>query len=120
MNRKLLKYLKNKDKKTYTHLDNILAFYAQGNLQDLLSLKNAYKLGFFTYINRKGNSIEIYCFYYNLCIVLEFREDYYEYCSYEPGCSVEELEKGIIRKVYDEDFFKSLNEDSQLIKRIYL
>ena len=55
---------------------------------------------------------------------MEFHEEYYEHCKYEKCCSAIELEQGIIKEDYNEQFdvrifinscIESLKKDTRLI-----
>jgi hypothetical protein len=125
MNKRVLHYLNSKEESNYTFLDKILSFYAKEKFQNLLSNNDVTEIEFFPSIKKSGNSIQIYFNYYNLSAILEFNEEWYEYCKYKLCCSVEEMESSIIRVQYNDDFaieifieefIKSLNDDSQLIK----
>ncbi len=125
MNKRISNYLKNIEKSKYTFLDKILFYYMSGQFYELLLKNNATEIEFFPSIKKTGNSIQIYFNYFNLSAILEFKEEYYEYCKYQPKCSAEELEYSIIKQQYDDEFdirvfiinfIDLLNNDKRLIK----
>lgn len=103
MNKKVAKYLNKKNNNNYTFLDKILSFYTSGQFEILLINNKATEIEFFPSIENK-NSIQVYFNYYNLSAIIEFKEEYYEYCKYKPGCSPEELENSIIKEQYNDEF----------------
>ena len=125
MDRKVSNYLNNKNKIDYTCLDNILSFYHDGHFSGLLLDNDFTQIEFFPSIRKNGNSIQINLNYYELCAILEFREEYYEYCVYKRGYSVEALKKSITKELYHskfdieifmEHFIKSIKNDARLSK----
>ena len=103
MNKRVLNYINKLDESNYTFLDKILSFYASGQFEILLINNKATEIEFFPSIENK-NSIQVYFNYYNLSAIIEFKEEYYEYCKYKPGCSSEELENSIIKEQYKDEF----------------
>lgn len=101
MNKKVIKYLSNKH--TYTYLDEILLFYASGKIEKMLIDNKATDIEIFPSI-KKENSIQIYFKYYNLFVVFDFKENYYEYCKCDSKCSPEEIEHSIIKAQYNDEF----------------
>lgn len=120
---KINKYLKSKNTSQYNCLDNILAYYVNGKLQKILEKFNFKKIKIYPLIAKKGNYLQIECFYHNLTVDIGFDEDSFDYIVYLPGISVEDFEKGITEKEYPhdfdiekffEDFHNMLKEDSRL------
>ena len=101
MDKKIIKYLSKRS--TYTNLDKVLLFYVSGQFNKVLNDNNATNIEFFPSIG-KNNSIQVYFKYYNLFAILDFNENYYEYCKYEANCSAKELEDKIIKTQYNDDF----------------
>ena len=125
MSKKVAPYLKSKAKLNYTNLDNILFFYMNNDFHRLLFDNNITDVEFMPIIKKGGNSLQVYIDYYNLSAILEFREEYYEYCKYISGCSSQELERSIVKASYNDEFdiemfikafIKSLHNDTRLIK----
>lgn len=120
--KKIVKYLSKK--KNYTFLDKILLLYSNGQLKKILISNNATEIEIYPSIKRE-NSIQIYFKYYNLFAILDFKENYYEYCKYAPKCSPEELENNIVKAQYNDDFsieifinefIELINQDERLNK----
>ncbi|CDC70889.1 unknown [Staphylococcus sp. CAG:324] len=101
MNKKVIKYLSNKH--NYTFLDKILLFYSSGKLKKMLIDNNATDIDIYPSI-KKENSIQIYFKYYNLFVVFNFKDSYYEYCKYDSKGSPEELEQSIVKMQYNDEF----------------
>lgn len=122
MSKKIIKYLSKKN--NYTFLDKILLFYSNGQLKKVLINNNATEIEIYPSI-KKENSIQIYFKYYNLFAILDFKEDYYEYCKYDSKCSPEELENNIVKVQYNDEFaidifinefIKLIDQDERLNK----
>lgn len=99
-------------------------FYSSGQFKKILIDNNATEIEFFPSI-KKENSIQVYFNYYNLSAIIEFKEEYYEYCKYKPGCSPKELENSIIKEQYNDEFdidifiknfIKTIDQDANLKK----
>ena len=104
MLRKVTKYLKTKDKRRYTFLDSLFADYANGQLDELLSNRGFTKIDFFYQIHKKGNYLQIQCWYRNLVVTMEFRDEEFDYGIYASGCSAEEYATCINTYQYSENF----------------
>lgn len=102
--RRINKYLKSKNNSQYNCLDNILIYYVDGNLQKVLERYNFKKINIYPVIGKKGNYLQIECFFYNLTVNIEFDENSFDYIIYLPGISAEDFDKGIIQKEYKDDF----------------
>lgn len=102
--RKINKYLKLKNMSQYNCLDNILVYYVSGKLQKLLEYYNFKKINIYPLIGRKGNYLQIECFFHNLTVDIGFDENSFDYIIYLPGISAEDFDKGITQKEYDPDF----------------
>lgn len=100
---KINKYLKSKNN-SYNCLDNILIYYVNGKLQKILESYNLKKINIYPLIDKKGNYLQIECFFYNLTVDIGFDENSFDYIIYLPGISAEDFYKGIIQKEYDHDF----------------
>ena len=123
--RKINKYLKSKNVSQYNCLDNILIDYVNGKLQKILENYNLKKINIYPLIGRKGNYLQIECFFHNLTVDIGFDENSFDYMVYLPGISAEDFAKGIIEKEYAhdfdiekffEDFYNMLQKDSRLKK----
>lgn len=123
--RKINKYLKLKNKSQYNCLDNIFINYINGKLQKILENYNFKKINIYPLIGKRGNYLQVECFFYNLTVDIGFDEDNFDYIIYLPGISAEDFEKGIIEKEYEhdfdiekffEDFHNMLQKDSRLKK----
>ncbi len=101
MNKKVIKYLSNKH--NYTFLDKILLFYLNAQLEKLLIDNNATDIEIYPSI-KKEKSIQIYFKYYNMFVIFDFKENYYEYCKYDSNCSPRELEQSIVKTQYHDEF----------------
>ncbi len=122
MNKKITKYLSKKH--NFTFLDKILIFYSNGYLKKVLINNNATEIEIYPII-KKENSIQIYFKYYNIFVIFDFKENYYEYCKYDSKCSPEEVEHSIVKAQYNDDFdienfisefIKLINQDERLNK----
>lgn len=122
---KINKYLKLKDNSQYNCLDNLLICYVNGKLQKILENYNFKKINIYPLISKRGNYLQIECFFYNLTVDIGFDENNFDYIIYLPGISVGDFEKGIIKKEYDHDFdiekffenfYNMLQKDSRLKK----
>ena len=102
--RKINKYLKLKNMSQYNCLDDILVYYVSGELQKLLEYYNFKKINIYPLIGRKGNYLQIECFFHNLTVDIGFDENSFDYIIYLPGISAEDFDKGITQKEYDLDF----------------
>lgn len=121
--RKINKYLKLKNMSQYNCLDDILVYYVSGELQKLLEYYNFKKINIYPLIGRKGNYLQIECFFHNLTVDIGFDENSFDYIIYLPGISAEDFDKGITQKEYDldfgiekffKDFHNMLQKDSRL------
>ena len=121
--RKINKYLKLKNMSQYNCLDDILVYYVSGKLQKLLEYYNFKKINIYPLIGRKGNYLQIECFFHNLTVDIGFDENSFDYIIYLPGISAEDFDKGITQKEYDldfgiekffKDFHNMLQKDSRL------
>ena len=121
--RKINKYLKLKNMSQYNCLDDILVYYVSGELQKLLEYYNFKKINIYPLICRKGNYLQIECFFHNLTVDIGFDENSFDYIIYLPGISAEDFDKGITKKEYDldfgiekffKDFHNMLQKDSRL------
>ena len=121
--RKINKYLKLKNMSQYNCLDDILVYYVSGELQKLLEYYNFKKINIYPLIGRKGNYLQIECFFHNLTVDIGFDENSFDYIIYLPGISAEDFDKGITKKEYDldfgiekffKDFHNMLQKDSRL------
>ena len=121
--RKINKYLKLKNMSQYNCLDDILVYYVSGELQKLLEYYNFKKINIYPLIGRKGNYLQIECFFHNLTVDIGFDENSFDYIIYLPGISAEDFDKGIKQKEYDldfgiekffKDFHNMLQKDSRL------
>ena len=101
---KINKYLKSKNASQYNYLDNILIYYVNGKLQKILEKYNFKKIGIYPLVGKKGNYLQIECFYHNLTVDIGFDEDSFDYIVYLPGISAEDFEKSITKKGYSNDF----------------
>ena len=122
MNSKVIKYLSKKQQ--YSILDKILLFYSNGEFKKMLIDKQCTDIEFFPSI-KKEKSIQIYFKYYNLFVIFDFKENYYEYCIYDSKCSPEEIEDNIIKTqyynefvidIFIEEFIKLIEQDERLHK----
>jgi hypothetical protein len=104
MNRKIVKYLKNKEITQYTALDNIFITYINGDLKELLNNYGFTKIEFFPKLSKGDKHFQIYFIYFNLRVIIEFRDLWFEYCIYAPYDSVDLIDKCIIRSNYNDDF----------------
>lgn len=102
--RKINKYLKSKNNDQYNCLDNILICYVNGKLQNILESYNFNKINIYSVIGKKGNYLQIECFFYNLTVNIEFDENSFNYIMYVPGISADDFDKSIIKKEYEHDF----------------
>ena len=123
MRNRVIKYLQSKEKQHYNFLDVMLKKYIDGEIERILKTKNYSEIEIYPLINKKGNSMEIYCNYYNLKIIFDFQESVVEYCIYLPRDKASALEKGTIKEFYEYDFeieqfiekvSQKLNGDSRL------
>ena len=121
--RKINKYLKLKNMSQYNCLDDILVYYVSGELQKLLEYYNFKKINIYPLIGRKGNYLQIECFFHNLTVDIGFDENCFDYIIYFPGISAVDFDKGITQKEYDldfgiekffKDFHNMLQKDSRL------
>lgn len=119
------KYLKSKDISQYNWLDKVLGYYVNGYLKKILESYKFTKINIYPQIGRKGNYLQIECFFYNLTIDIGFDENCYDYIVYLPGISAEEFDKGVTIKEYSNDFnvesffenfYNMLQKDSRLKK----
>ena len=85
--RKINKYLKLKNMSQYNCLDDILVYYVSGELQKLLEYYNFKKINIYPLIGRKGNYLQIECFFHNLTVDIGFDENSFDYIIYLPGIS---------------------------------
>lgn len=123
MSRKVAKYLQGRNEAEYSVLDKILKLYLDGNLEKFLSEYGFWRIEIFPSISKNDNSIQI-CFNYScFSAILEFKESYFEYCKYLPGCSADELDESIVKEYYTEGFTferfierfsKELNNDERI------
>ena len=68
--RKINKYLKSKNNDQYNCLDNILICYVNGKLQKILESYNFNKINIYSVIGKKGNYLQIECFFIILQLIL--------------------------------------------------
>ena len=120
---KINKYLKLKDKSQYNCLDNILTDYVNGKLQKILEKYHFKEINIYPLISKKGNYLQIECFFHNLTVDIGFDENTFDYTIYLPGISAEDFAKSIIEKEYGydfdieiffEDFYNMLQKDDRL------
>ena len=114
MNKKIINYLSKKN--NHTFLDKILLFYSNGELKKELINNNATEIEIYPSI-KKEKSIQIYFKYFNIFAILDFKEDYYEYCKYDSSCSPLEIENSIVKSEYTDEFAIDIfiNESIKLI-----
>ena len=103
MEQRILNYLR-KTNTQHTNLGTILHLYATGTFQQLLSAHRATEIEFFPSLSKHNPNIQVYFRLGSMCAIIDFQEEWYEYCKYQPGCSAKELESSIIRKEYGPSF----------------
>lgn len=125
INKVLEKYLNSKDKSNYSNLDKVFLFYNNDDFYNILKYSGATKIEFFPVIKSDEKSLQVYFNYYNMSAIMEFDDDFYDYCKYPRGCSEDELNQSILRKNYSdkfdikmfvEEFIKSIDNDERCIK----
>lgn len=103
--RKINKYLKSLEERQYNFLDKTFEYYVDGHLEKFLSNYNFSKIECFSHFDKKrGNSLQVNFWYYNLVVGIDFFDSNYGYVVYLPGISADELDKSFITNNYSEDF----------------
>lgn len=106
MYKKVLKYLTNKKKLGFTEFDEILKYYINGDFLELLEKLGAECVEFFPDIGKESSSLQVYFNFYNIGIIFEFNENYFEWCRYERNTPKEKIEKGTYENFNIEEFIK--------------
>ena len=126
-NWRIRRYLKNRHESEYSELDKLFVLYLDGKLSETLERYGLYDIEIYPSIMSKNRSnIQIYCSYYNLVKMSEFREKNFEYCIYERGDPVESLDENFVIVDYKKGFtfenfiafiYDKLEKDPRLNKR---
>lgn len=121
--RRINKYLKSKDESKYSYLDNIFKYYVDGDLEKLFKCYYFSKIELFPELNKKGNLLQIYFYYFNLVVFIQFDDMKIDYTIYLEDMSPSYADDYFVSLEYDKDFnienffekfYKMLQKDPRL------